>query len=738
MINNRHQILRRETQHYNHPQWKERYLVFVEKPTGYGSEIARLQSLTPSALEKKNPSAAEVAAEKNKWRLASLAAGAWFQANNITDSEKLEEKFNLYDYLTWKRNYLHREHAVPVSDTLTAGEKELFGTIYKRGRDRATGKPIDERDVLRAEIRKTRGLIDQKRRAIDRIAPEPTPANTALKNKLVAELSAHNEEITQKESKLSSLNAQLETYLYYVWRHRLVEESSKNLFKEKRSMVMQGSMDEYLAKTYDHLSDNWAGMSGGQKFMAFAGITGLLMMVSQSKSEDVKKIWSWIKTMGVGVLFYKLTSEGLSPLLSGKNIPENFSKWRGKILKKSALSQAFRQKGEKAEQFMNRSEKFMKAFILLRNLKTPTSAVVKAYYAAKDKSYHGSSDKKTSAARDRGSVHIEGITPGHMSGADLYQALKMFFEKYPARDRSGTYRPALNDPYYRKLPFYRHFILTLAQDQDIDLSKDPISKAFSALTKAAGSGAGYLAEKGKKAVENLPETARNLVSNPAFANYIFPGLGDAIEITKWVAKLPLETIIAFFKGTNYSAQQISDFANEWRRTGNPWSALRNVPYKVAANISNHLAEKSFIELAGTFQVHASQDVLKTNFDQHYAKPSGTLRRSLNNFLQSILSATSNQIKSQEGQMTRWLKNWQGYYVGLKVTIPKTKECRTQAFAAAKSQIAQYIETNRANFAGVSGANAAQIAEHLHFEHAGLLEKSGQHEGYLLFSIAKDR
>lgn len=737
MINNRHQILSRETSDHSHSHWKEVRLVFVEKPTGYSSEIARLQSLTPSALLKKNPSATEVAAEKNKWRLASLAAGAWFKANNITDSEQLEAKFNLYDYLSWKRNYLHREHGVAEPDTLTAGEKELLRTIYKSGRDRTTGKPIDERDMLRAKIRKTRGLIDKKRREIDRMAPEPTPANTARKNKLVAELSAHNEEVTQDESKLSSLNAQLETYRYYIWRHHLVKESSKNLFQEKRETVMQGSVDEYIAKAYDHFSDNWAGMTGGQKFMAFAGITGLLMMVSQSKSEDVKKIWSWVKTMGVGVLFYKLSSEGLSPLLSGKNIPENLSKWRGKILKKSALSQAFRLKGEKAEHFVNRSEKFMKAFVLLRTLKTPTSTLVKAYYEAKDKSYHGGEDKKNQTGRDRGSVHIEGITPGHMSGNDLYQALKMFIAKYPARDRSGAYRPALNDPYYRKLPFYRHFILTLARDQEIDLTKDPISKAFSALSKAAVGGASYLAKKGKAAIENLPETARNIVSNPAFANYIFPGLGDAIEVTKWVLKLPFSTIVSFFQGTNYTTQQIQEFFNEWRRTGNLWSATRNLPYSVAQKITDHIARQSFQDLSGSFQVHPTESQLKSNFDHNYATPSGALKNTLNQFLQTILSAPVKKVISQEVTMTRWVKNWQGYYLGLKVNLPNSKEARTSAINDAKTRIAQHIHDNRASFAGVSGASATEIAANLHFEYAGLQEKRGQHEGYLLFSVKKD-
>lgn len=712
-------MLKKESQisrNYNfnfgdHNLFTESKLVFLEKPKGYASEISQLKLTTPNSLRNKPSSPEEVEKEKARWRLTSLAIEAYFKANNIKDVEEFEEKFDFYKFLIWKRQFLVKEHGIPASEAITAGERKLANQLYYKDKN---GKPVDRRNLLREKIQKNNAEIEKIRREIDALSQINTPAAKKRRNDLLAKINSNNEANNQLESKEKNLTGQLETYMYYMQRHMVVREASKNRFQQQREQIMQGSVDDYLAKGYDNILDNWAGMSGGQKFMAFAGISGIIMYLSSSKNEDMKKIWTWAKTMVFGLVGYKLVSEGISPLVSGKNIPENLDKWRSSIVKKSAFSQAFRKKGEKAKDFTARSENFMKAFMLMGTQKTKAVDVIKAYYKAKDKDF--------SSKKDKGVMYLDGITPGHMDGKELYLALKMYFDRYPAKNSAGQFDPPLSDTYLKKLPFNKLFTDSLAQDTGIDLSKDPVSKAIAALKRGGKKAANYAYKQGKRAVENLPRTVSEYWKDPNKLNQIISGLGDVKQLGETLLGLPVATIMKIFQGTNITAEQAKRLFNDMKNRGPLSGTWHNLSSDIKNRIVNYIKTENFTNISKGIGKHADENSLKAEFTSTLT---ASEKRNKSKLLDAIL-LKDNSIKV----MT--LKDQT--YFGVQVPITEnTQNGRAALLDNMKVKIVNNIIANRVKYPQLTG-DSSYLKSKLVLEYAGTIEVRNKNKAVLLFRL----
>lgn len=709
--------------YFTETDFKETRLVFLEKPNGYDGAITEMQLVTPGKEKNKSPDSSEVQREKRKWRYTSMAITAYFKEKNIDSPDKFEEKFDFYKYLTWKQKYLHREHNIPVADAITAGEKKLLDDLYD-GLDN-NGQAIDKRKNLRKKIQDNNKKITQLRREIDELAKTNTPAAKKARNQKVIALDNLSNQNNKWEMDERNISAKLETYMYFMQRHMQIRETSLNMFKQKQENIMKGSVDEYLAKGYDYIMDNWSNMTGGQKFAAFAGITGLIMLISSSKNEDVKKLGTWIKTAGVGLLFYKLTSEGIAPLLSGRNIPENASYWRQKVLKTSVISQAFRKKGEKADAFVKRSEKFIEAFLLLKTKKTPAAEIIKAYYRARDNDH--------SKKKDKGILNIEGITPGHMNSRDLYLAIKMFFDRYPARNAEGGFEPPLSDPYLKKTPYTSFILHSLARDKNIDLTKDPVSKAWSAIQSTTTKSAHYVYQKSKQAAENLPQTITNVWNDNTKLNQIIPGLGDAKNLLQFALTAPLKVFMKTFEATGIAGAELVKLYNDAKQNGIA-KALDRLPRSTAGAIIETLRVNQFSSLASPFGQFNDEMKLKKNYEESFSESeikqylfwnSTEAKRGLDQLYLAVTDNNNQIITKRFGDF---------HYIGIKTSVlNNTPEGRKQLIIQVKNRIAAHIAMNRGKFTGVTG-DTAKIAFDLSLRHGSLLTTKSNPDAFLFFRI----
>ena len=329
--------------------------------------------------------------------------------------------------------------------------------------------------IANRQLSKIKSDLDSLNKKYDKLKKRLTDKKTGLTRKTRELIKLENDirklenEKKKKESAIKKHENNKKSFKWFMVKHMAGSVQAQLGYKLERRKSVGDTVDQTLAKIYDKLNENLDNMEGSQKFWAFAGIMGLLVYLKTSKSEEVKKVWKWVKTMGVGAIGYHALNKGLAPLFTGKNISENLEDWRNKIIGETTLSQAFRNKGEKPEDFMKRMLKFKKALKVFKETGIPANIIAKKYYAER------SLDPSTK--KNKGEMYIEGLTPKRISKRDLYLACKTFFDKYPAKDKK-SFDPPLKSNYYKKLSFADHIVGSMARDANIKIGRDPFVRFF--------------------------------------------------------------------------------------------------------------------------------------------------------------------------------------------------------------------------------------------------------------------